>query len=504
MIQKQQILFFVILLLVVCSRMAYLDKGYNSDEGWLLRTSSHKLNRLIPALKEGRSVYPPLSVFLLHFWMRLSQREEWIRLYFVIFGIALCLLLYSIGKLLLDERFGLLLFFLSALSPLLIWSSQFIRSYIDAAFWSTLSVYFMLRMIKGRNSWENSAGYAISCALALYTSYITFLIIVSQNIFILISHFKNLRFLMRWFILQVLIAAIFIPCLRLISQQQVLATGIDMQWGERGFQLFGLNIGHYARSIMASFGIDLYFLAPSFFKEQLNTAILIGIAVFLFFLATLYLFRYFTNIKKFIKESQLIWVFPVLFASSLIIYDFLSEVKGFPILSRYFLQQHILFIFIIAGSVYPVKRANWLNTFMLVIISSIFILSFPGAVKPEFETKKAHHYLENKVKATDCLLLLRNTNYYLEPKRFNALILSNYLQKQSDAAPYNELGQAAGKALLDMKNKYKNVWFYRNYGNDEILGGNNLIMNWLKENGYVVNGIRKFRRVDIIRYQRMD
>lgn len=503
--KNKLILFFLVLLIATSARLFYLDKGYNSDEGWLLRAASQKTEQIVPYLKQqSRSVYPPLGIFLLHFWMKISNYEPWVRLYFVLFGVALCIMLYHTGKLLLGERFGLLVFFLSAISPMLIWSSQFIRSYSDAALWSILSIYFMLRIIKGENFWKNSWGYCVSSTLMLYTSYLTFLILISQGIFILLFRLKDLRFLMRWFILQAIIAVSFIPCIGLLLRQQMFAIGIDLGWGERGFQLWGLNIGHYARSIMTSFGIDPHFLAVSLSRKHLNRVMLFGAALFLFCVIAVYLYRYFINIKKFIKDRQLIWFFPVLFASSLAIYDFLAEVKGFPILSRYFMQQHILFLFIIAGAVYPVGKNNRLNISMLAVISGIFILFFCGAVKPEFEAKKAYGYLQNNVGKSECLLMLRNTNYYLDPERFNTLILRDYLSKDNAAASYKELSSAAKEALLGMKNKYAAVWLYRSYGNDEILGGNILILNWLKENGYTPQDTQRFRRIDILRYKRKD
>lgn len=498
-------MFALIVLLAAVLRLVYLDKGYNSDEGWLLRAASQETQQIIPYLKQQvRSVYPPLGIFLLHFWMKISSHEPWVRLYFVLFGIALCIMLYHTGKLLLAERFGLLVFFLSAISPMLIWASQFIRSYSDAAFWSILSVYFMLKIIKNGASRRSYCCYIISSSLMLYTSYLTFLVLISQGIFILILRLKDFRFLLRWLILQVIIAIIFIPCLGLLFRQQGFARGIDLQWGERGFQLLGFNIGHYARSIMAAFGIDPYFLTVSLAKEDLSKIVLISAAAFLFFITVLCLRRYFINVKKFIKNRQLIWFFPLLFASTLIIYNFLAEVKGFPVLSRYFIQQHILFLFIIAGAAYPLGKNQHLNNFLFIVISTMFILFFPGAIKPEFDAKKAYRYLEDKIKAPDCLLMLRNTNYYLDPARFNAVILQEYLKKEDKENSYKEISPFAENVLLDIKNKYKTVWFYRSYGNDEIFGGNILIINWLRKNGYSAENVQSFRRIEIICYKRMD
>ena len=81
--------------------------------------------------------------------MRLVGSGFWVRGYFVLFGIGVCWLVYLIAKEYLDERLGRISLLLSVFSPLMIFTSQYARSYIDSAFWMLLSVLFMLKIIKG-------------------------------------------------------------------------------------------------------------------------------------------------------------------------------------------------------------------------------------------------------------------------------------------------------------------------------------------------------------------
>lgn len=504
MLKRKRLLFLLILVAAICLRFFQLDKGYNSDEGWLLNAASLDLKKLIPHLEQGRSVYPPLSPVLLHFWARLSNSEVWIRSYFVLFGVALCILIYHLGKLFLNERFGMIAFFISAISPLLIWSSRFVRSYIDSAFWIILSAYFMVRLMKGMNFWRSSLGYIISTAFALYSSYLNILILISQNIFIFIFYLKDFKFLRRWLILQVLVGIIFIPCLFLIFKQAALATAIDSKWSERGFQLLGINVGYHARSIIATFGMDPDFLTIQPLAHRLSRIILFGFAVLSL---SIFVWFFSSAIKKLtltVRNKKLIWFFPILSVSALVLYDILVEFAYLPLQPEFFLGQHVLFLFVISSVVYPVKWNNKLNVLILALISFIFILRFPDAIKPDFDTKKAYNYLVNSIKADDCLLMVRNTNRYIDTNAFNATIMFDFLQKDNDADYYKPLNEAAKTVLARLKIRYKNIWFYRTYGNDEILGANKLIMDWLQENGYIIEGFQKFRRTDLIRYKRLD
>lgn len=495
-------LFLIIFLLSIGLRVINLDKGYHSDEGWLLKTASLDIKKLLPFLGEGRSVYPPLSPFLLHLWTKIGDSEVWVRSYFVLFGIALSILVYFLGKSYLDERFGLIAFFMASLSPLLIWSAQFIRSYIDSAFWAILSTYFMLRLLDGKNFFRFSLGYIFASAAALYSSYLNVLILISQSILILIFYLKDSKFLKKWIILQAFVAIIFIPCLALLLKQAKLATAIDPKWSERGFQILGLNVGYYARSIAALFGMDPNFLTAYPLTQKLNKYALLSLAALSFCIIGWVFVTALQNFRKILKDKRRVWFFPLISISALVLYDILVEVMNFPLQTEYFVPQHVLFLFVLSAVIYSSGRIAKVNILALALIAFIFILRFPEAVKPEFETKKAYNYLVNYVKTSDCLLMVRNTNRYINPKTFNLEIIYNYIRKDSDADYYRPLDGRARGVLSNVKEKYENIWFYRAYGNDEILGANKLIMDWLRENGYKIESVQRFKRIDIIHYKR--
>ena len=502
---KGKTLFFIILFIAISLRLVNLDKGYSSDEGWLLRASEVKTGGLIPFLSKGRSVYPPLSPFLLGLWRNFSNNEIWVRSYFVSFGIALCLLVYFLGKFLNGAKFGLLVFFIAAVSPLLIWASQFIRSYVDSSFWVMLSAFFLVKLLKDGFRFNNILGYILASTSALYSSYLNIIILFAYNLAVVALYFhRGINFLRKWFYLQLVIGLMFLPCLSLFLKQSALATAIDVKWGERGFNILGINIGYYARGVAALFGMDPAFLALTSFRDKYSLWLLCALAALAFSIMIYFSLKGISNLCKICQEKRIALFFPATSIFSLLIYLILVEVKHFPLQPEYLIAPHILFLFVIAAALYSSKNSSKINYVVLGIVSLVMLLRFSEAVKPEFDTKKSSIYLSENAKPEDCILLIRNTNHYITSDKFRLVSMSSFLNKNSDADMYEPLGNSAKDFLLGIKTQYKDIWFYRLYGNDEILGANKLIMDWLSVNGYTLDRIEKLRRVDMIKYTRED
>lgn len=500
--KDKRILFFVILSLAISLRIIGLDKGYNSDEGWLLKAAGLDLGGILNFLTKGTSVFPPLSVVLMHFWMKLSNSEIWVRSYFVFFGVGLCILNYYMAKLYANSGFALVAFFVSAISPLLIWSSQFIRGYIDSAFWAALSIYFMLRLVKGRGDFKNLSGYVLFSTLALYSSYGNILILLAQNIFISIFYCKDLKFLKRWLVLQLFVVVSVAPCMLLLIKQIKLASSLALS-KDMGFQLFGLHIGYYARGITATFGVDPAFLTMFPLAQALSRPILAILALSAFCIIGCFIARALKNLSAISQDRRLIWFFPVITVSALLLHYLLTETINLPAQAEYFLPQHVLFIPLISAAVYPLGKSKKINIFMFSLITLIFLARFPEAIRPEFDARKAYNYLFNNISSSDCLLMVRQSNWYIDAKIPNTVIVYGLLDKDGTGR-YNPLSEEVESQLLAVADKHKNIYFYRAYTNDELLGANKLIMSWFVNNGYAARGIKKFRRIEIIHYERQD
>ena len=500
----ETIFFWLILTLVIGLRFLNVDRGLSGDEGWLFKAAQLDLKDLGNYLKFAiGSLFPPLSPILLHFWMKVSSHEIWVRSYFILFGTGLSVLMYYLGRLYIHRRLGLWVFFLSACSPLLISMSQLIRSYIDTAFWMLLSVYCLLRMVKLGFSWKRGWGYVLSSLLALYSGYISAFVLLGQNIFVLIFYFRDFRFIKRWLCMQLITLCLFLPCLYWVYYQTSHITAMSTDWSQRGFIVLGLKLGLYARGIAASLGLDPWFLTLTSLREQFETWQLLGLAGMAFGLLVWFAIKAVGRLKATFQSRRLIWFFPLILLGSLLIHALLVEVIHFPVTGEYFIVPHVLVLMIMAAVFSKTELKPKLEWIAFMGLMSFFILRIPEAVKPEWEVKKASHYLIRKAGDGACLLAVSDPDKYgyLRQKAFQVIMMQPYLKSDSVSRNYGPLDQKAEQILRDVKQRYKEVWFHRKYGNDEILKGNKLIMDWLKQNDYKIQSTQRFKRIDIVYYR---
>lgn len=501
---NNSLIFCFILALGAFLRFSFLGMGYNSDEGWLLKTALYPLPRLFSSLEQGNSVYPWLSPILLHFWMKISSGEIWVRSYFVIFGLALCVLIYLIARSTLDHTAARIAMLLSAISPLLIWSSRFIRSYIDYAFWNVLCVYFLLLMIRQGPNRRNCLGYVLSGAAALYTSHLSLLIILSQAVFMLIS---GPRFVLKkWAACQLSLLALCLPVFGLLIKQRSLATAINPVWQKMGFEIFGLNVGYYARSLLALFGMDTDFFSISYGSLGLSSALLAVIALICASIGGWILFKGSRLLKKSFSAAHPAGLLICLVGVSFVVFNFiLTEFMNFTLQPEYFLPQHALFILLLAflaGKLF--KRNRNAGKIVLCAVSLVYAWRIPFALQPQFDTKRAYLYLKENAGETACVLLAKPTNTYIMDDPAIRTVIVHSVVKNDPLERYQRPDQVPEyREVIDGLKGCHDIIFYRVYGNDEILGMNEFIMKRLRENGFKQAGMRKFKRIDLITYERV-
>ncbi len=505
--------FWLILGLTVVLRYIGLAKGFHSDEGWLLGLVQVPLGDLFTSLRSGTSVYPPLTPLLLHFWMKLGSAELWVRSYFVLFGTLLSILTYVIGAQLINKRFGLLVFFFSSISPLFIWASQFVRSYIDAAFWVTLSSFFVLKLIIRNQSAQVSqgeerqgifillVGYVLSSLAALYTSYLNGIMLFAQTCVVGCLYGRDYKFLKKWFLLQVVIGILFLPCLVILSDQLALARAVDASWGMRGFIIWGLKVGLIVRSIVALIGMDPNFLTTMSLVSTMSFSLLAVSALGVLFLSVWILSRAIYGLFFLIPEKKL-----SLFVLLLLLFSWggniiLVQWFHFPSQPEYYVAHHALALLILSAAIVEQKKRYLISAVLFCALTLSFAWRYKDSITPEFETKKAANFLRLHVQPEDCVWVIRPTNRYIRKEAFHLSYLAPYLIKLSDGADFEALNQHALKHLRILKRSCPRVWFQRMYGNDEILGANKLIIDWLDDNYYKGLKVQKFKRIDILLYK---
>jgi uncharacterized membrane protein len=137
-----------------------------------------------------------------------------------IFGILSCWYIYKIGKELAGEDLGIIAALLAAFSPLLIWQSQLTRMYIMCVFFSSASTFYFLRWINKDYSFKNAVLYSLNMALGLYFFYMTGIIWIAHNIYMVAAkYWKRSISLSKWFRFQVFILISYSPWLWVLWRQ---------------------------------------------------------------------------------------------------------------------------------------------------------------------------------------------------------------------------------------------------------------------------------------------
>lgn len=127
----------------------------------------------------GSFTFGPLYVYQLALATLLfkSVYSPWI--YLTICSICYIAVIYKVGKILLGDRFGLLLAFLAAISPAQIISATHLTSHNLTNIFAILAIYVFLKMLKEEKStwWGFSLGVVIGIAMNLHYQMIGLLIL---------------------------------------------------------------------------------------------------------------------------------------------------------------------------------------------------------------------------------------------------------------------------------------------------------------------------------------
>lgn len=503
MFKRYKIALPALLLLAVslALRLINLDKGISGDEGALLLYAQGSPLQILERLKDI-AIFPPLSAFGLHLWMFFGNGEVWARMYFVFFGAGSCYLVYLIGREYIDERFGHIALLIASISPFLIWTSQYVRSYSDATFWMLASSLFFLRMVKEEERLSNYLFFAGSCAAGIYTAYFNILIVMSQFIFWLIFFFRDAKRLFRGALAFMLTGFLFAPWFLTALNQYHNATAIKEFWNLKGFRYGGLYLGRYIRQILALCGMDPDFLSAGGSLVYMDKKLLFA-ASFAIFIAALWLI--YLSIRALYRmhkgNHKLVWLFVILAFLPVVFANLAEALYNFRPTSKLFSYGCAVFIFPAASAVYSLRGRKMFYPLLSVIIF-IYLLRLPVVYQPETDTKKAYNFLSGAVKENETILMVRNTNYYLSCEILPAIVLKDYLERDAATGNYEALSPSTKAVLKDMKDKYESIWFYRAYGNDEIFGANILVTDWLEENGYYLSRLERFKQIDILNFKK--
>jgi len=209
-----------ILLLAFALRLYRLaDSNIWWDEGWSVWLARQDLGSI--ALRTAADTHPPLHYFTLHFWDAIAGESAFaVRFSSLALGTLTVALLYRMGRSMVNGWLGLLGALVLAISRFHIWWSQEIRMYSLASLLSLLSLYLFLRLLRD-GDWRLWLSFVLVSELALWTHYLTILILLAENGTMLVLLLQRARRgdfrppLIRWVVAQIGLIFLFAPWLYL-------------------------------------------------------------------------------------------------------------------------------------------------------------------------------------------------------------------------------------------------------------------------------------------------
>lgn len=352
---------------------------YNLDKFSLWFDEAHGIARAqnleMPVIDKDAA--PPLYIFFLRYWARITDTEFGLRLPSAIIGSISILMAYSLGKLLFTEKVGIFTAFLLSISPLHIYYSQEARMYSFMTLFTLLSIYFLIKLLRNKTI-SSSIGYTVFNLLNIYTHYIAIFIWVSENIFFFLSYRKPEKRLKKlWLTNNLLIFLLFLPwaILLFLAVKRGIYAPADCYW----LPMWPPDVS-----------LKSLFMTMKNLSIGYNATRPIYLAA-----AGIFLFLFCKGIFRMRNQKNLILSLLCLFIPILLLF-IISKVKPFYV-DRYFIAGSLFYYFIVACGLESMNRKAWPIVAAIVILSAFSLKNYYNNFLPYsseehvgIQRKKAH------------------------------------------------------------------------------------------------------------------
>lgn len=494
----------VMLICAACIRLINIGKDFSGDEGLTLHISSLRLGNLFSALLE-RDIYPPLTYLLVHFWRTISDTNAWARLYFVFFGIGVCFLAYKTAKVLFNERLAKTVLVITVFSPLLVYLSQYARSYIDSAFWIMFSCYIFLKIINGNTRIGTWLAYLCTTTLAIYTFYFSAFFIVTQAIYLVIFYRKDKRLIAGWAAGIVSVCILFLPWLPHALAQFSNGSSLIYDWSTKGFGIYGLRLGLYTRNIVSLFGMDPSFMVFKGSILQFIRVEFLALAAVLAFLGLFFFLAYcrYLSIRDFPQQRRSYW-FVVFFAFiplglSWLSATFLNLIPN----AKYIVVAHVFFIFCI-GIFFcaQLKNKPLRGAIAVLCLLILFIARFPKVWLPDFEVTRVRAFRSQNIGSDECILCVFSPYPLAKDKNTMVINEGEHFVLNETKSEYISANLKQWEQLKAKVNLFQGIWYIRLFSIQEVFGLNKIVMEWLEDNGFERFETKSFNNMELILYKK--
>ncbi len=209
------------------------DQSIWWDEGWTVWLGRRDWAWI--ALRTAADEHPPLHYWLVRGWDMLAGELAFaVRFSSVLAGTLAVALVYRLGRLVASKQVGALAAVFLAVARFHVWWSQDIKMYALAVALAIVSLYLVLRILRGGSRWLWLAYVAVTAA-AIYTHYLALLIALSENLLVLLvlvlpsppaplparARGEKRRLLLGWVAAQLALLALGLPWVYLTSQHTI-------------------------------------------------------------------------------------------------------------------------------------------------------------------------------------------------------------------------------------------------------------------------------------------
>jgi len=211
------ILFMVLFLGVALRMWGVTSESYWVDEAISIRQAQADYGTTLEMVRGD--VHMPLYVSLLHFWVGLFGVSELAsRSLSLIFGVLAIWMTYLLAKKLFSKKAAIIASALMSASSIMVYYSQEVRLYSLLVLLTLLSFYFFMCYAE-KNDNKSLLAYCFFSLLLIYTHIFAFLILLTQNAYMLYRHNFRIRGLLKWFTGQFVLLALFMPWLPTFLKQ---------------------------------------------------------------------------------------------------------------------------------------------------------------------------------------------------------------------------------------------------------------------------------------------
>lgn len=296
--KRKDLFLMMIVLLGLFLRLYQLDtESLWVDEAFALKHAQHAtVSEVIDSVKSIEGAPPGYYVFL-HYWIKLSGNSAFsARLPSVIFGVLSIFLIFAVGHLLFNRNIALLSSFFFSTSMIQVLYSQEARLYSLFTFLTLLSAYSFIKWYKESHH-RYLLLYALSMVLAIYTNYLTIIIIALYTLILCCEEKILPNLLMKWFLVHGMIGLFSLPLINFMRFQfKIINTGLSYSLVNKSLPSFLAQLGIFVYALPSLIILSLFFLLilskknKFYFLNKINvndylfSLILLGIGGFYLFL----------------------------------------------------------------------------------------------------------------------------------------------------------------------------------------------------------------------------